>query len=38
MTVTPPHVSFFNGDLEKDWLIVVSFPGTVNPGRLNLEG
>lgn len=34
----PPGVSFSNGDLEKDWLRVVSFPGTVNPGSSNLEG
>lgn len=38
MSAPPPGVSFSNGDLEKDWLRVVSFPGTVNPGSSNLEG
>lgn len=34
-----PHPPCFsNGDLEKDWVILVSFPGAVNPGDLNLEG
>lgn len=33
-----PHISFSNGNLQKDWLIVVSFSGTVNPGGLSLEG
>lgn len=33
-----PRVSFSNGNLQKDWLIVVSFSGTVNPGGLSLEG